>query len=60
VNIYDDTKSHKAIGDIYLVTPDKNEAYDKAIALGDSMGETMVFEGFNDTPQVGGINVWSR
>jgi len=37
------------------VTPIKTDAYVKAIELGDSMGETMVVEGFNDSPQIGGL-----
>lgn len=60
VNIEDEPKTYKAIGDVYLVTPNKKEAYTKAKALGDSMGETMVIEGFNDTPQIGGLEIWSR
>ena len=47
--------SNKTIGDIYLVTPNKKEAYDTAKALGDTMGKKMVIEGFNDTPQIGGL-----
>jgi len=57
VNIEDEPKTNKTIGDIYLVTPNEDEAYAKAIALGDSMGRRLVTEGFNDTPQIGGL--WS-
>ena len=57
VNMEDEPKTNKTFGDVYLVTPDEDEAYDKAIALGDSMGRRMVVEGFDDTPQIGGL--WS-
>lgn len=57
VNIEDEPITNKTIGDIYLVTPNKKEAYAKAKELGDSMGETFVFEGFNDTPQIGGLEL---
>ena len=60
VNTSDDKQSHKTMGDVYLVTPDKKDAYAKAIALGDSLGENMVIEGFDDTPQIGGLDIWSR
>ena len=60
VNIADEKKTNKAIGDVYLVTSDKKEAYSVAIALGDSMGETMIVEGFNDSPQIGGFELWSQ
>jgi len=46
---------NRYIGEVYLITPDKKEAYAKAKALGDSMGKKTVFEGFNDTPQIGGL-----
>ena len=57
VNITDEPGTNKAPGDIYLVTPDKKEAYATAKALGRSMGSLMVFEGFNDTPQIGGFTI---
>jgi len=60
VNLEDEPKTNKTIGDIYLVTPNKNEAYTKAKELGDSMGEKFVFEGFNDTPQIGGLELWCQ
>jgi len=57
VNITDEPGTNKDLGDIYLVTPDKEEAYATAKALGRSMGRRMVFEGFNDTPQIGGFTI---
>jgi len=51
---------NKTIGDIYLVTPDRKEAYDTAKALGDTMGKKVVIEGFNDTPQIGGLYLCSQ
>ena len=60
VNIKDEPETNKAIGDIYLVTPDVDEAYATAKALGRSMGRRAVFEGFNDTPQIGGFTICCR
>jgi len=57
VNVECDPETHKYMGVVYFVTHDKNEAYEKAIALGKSMGETAVMEGFNDTPQIGGLSL---
>jgi hypothetical protein len=49
--------NNRAVGDIFLVTPDKKEAYAKAKEVGDSMGKQLVFEGFNDTPRIGGFEI---
>ena len=58
VNLTDekeDDGAYKTIGDVYLVTSNKKEAYDKAIALGGTMGENTVVPGFDDTPEIGGL-----
>jgi hypothetical protein len=60
VNMVDEPKTNKAFGDIFLVTPNKKEAYEKVIALGDSMGESMVIAGFDDTPRIGGFEVCTQ
>ena len=59
VNISHEPKN-RAIGNVYLVTPDRAKAYETAISLGNSMGNLMVIEGFNDTPQIGGLTVCSQ
>ena len=53
-------KGNKVVGDVFLVTDDVDEAYDKAIALGDSMGNNIVIEGFNDTRRLGGLGLWRQ
>jgi hypothetical protein len=60
VNIEDEPKTNKSIGDVYLVTPNKKEAYTKAKEIGGTMGDSMVIEGFNDTPQIGGFELCRR
>jgi hypothetical protein len=60
VNMEYDKKTHKNMGIVHFTTSDKKEAYAKAKALGDTMGNTMVIEGFNDTPQIGGLSLWSK
>jgi hypothetical protein len=54
--------NNRVFGDIYLVTSDKKEAYEKGIELSESgaMGKASVFEGFNDTPQIGGLEYASN
>jgi len=58
VNLSDE--ENKTFGDVYLITSDKDEAYKKAIELGDDLGSKMIVEGFNDTPQIGGLELWSQ
>ena len=60
VNMEDEPKTNKAYGDVYLVTPNKKEAYAKAKELGNSMGEKMVITGFDDTPRIGGLEIWCQ
>ncbi|MCL2088024.1 MAG: hypothetical protein FWH14_00940 [Oscillospiraceae bacterium] len=60
VNIEDEPNTNKVIGDIFLVTPDKDEAFTRSKLLGYSMGRKYVFEGFNDTPQIGGLELWCQ
>jgi len=57
VNIEDEPETNKGIGDVFLVTSNKKEAYDKAIEIGRTMGVKMVIEGYNDTPQIGGFEL---
>lgn len=55
-------EKNKAYGDIYLITPSKSEAYAKAIELNQigTMGSVSVTQGTNNTPQIGGLEVWSQ
>ena len=56
VNIADEPTTNKTFGDVYLITPDREDAYAKAIALGDSMGGKLIVEGFDDTQRyIGGL-----
>ncbi|MCL2223730.1 MAG: hypothetical protein FWB96_02045 [Defluviitaleaceae bacterium] len=55
-----DPETHKHMGIVHLVTSDKDEAYETELALGRSMGNSVVMEGFNDTPQIGGLSLWGR
>ncbi|MCL2088231.1 MAG: hypothetical protein FWH14_01995 [Oscillospiraceae bacterium] len=59
VNLQDDKTTHKTIGDVYFITSNKDEAYSTAIALGNSMGKRMIVEGVDDTPQIGGLELWN-
>jgi hypothetical protein len=55
-NLEDELNPYKTYGDVYLVTPSKDEAYASAKLLGNSMGGTLVFEGFDDTQRfLGGL-----
>ena len=58
VNLVWDAEN-KVFGDIYEVTPDKSEAYrmSKELKSKGNLGKVMVMEGFNDAPQIGGLEV---
>ena len=53
---------NKLVGDIFLVTPNEDEARSKLRELrkSGSMGDVMVVEGYNDTPQIGGLWVCNQ
>ena len=55
-----DPETHKYMGIVYLVTNSKDEAYETERVLGGSRGNSVVMEGFNDTPQIGGLSLWGR
>lgn len=59
VHLENDQHTRKTMGIVHLVTPNKKEAYEKAKALKGVMGKTMVIEGFDDTPQIGGLSSWN-
>ena len=52
-------EKNKLFGDIYLVTSDKHEAYNTAVELRKlgNMGKVSITEGFNDAPQIGGLEL---
>ena len=54
-------EKNKVFGDIYLVTSDKYEAYNTADGLrkAGNMGKVSITEGFNETPQIGGLELCS-
>jgi len=49
-------------GVVHLVTDSKKEAYMIAKVLCESgdLGNVMVVEGWDDTPQIGGLEIWNR
>ena len=55
-----DPETHKYMGIVHLVTDSKDEAYETEMALGRSRGNSAVMEGFNDTPQIGGLSLWGQ
>jgi len=52
-------EGNKVYGDIYTLVTDKKEAYQiaKELRAAGDMGKVMVTEGFNDTPQIGGLEI---
>ena len=60
VNVDYNKETHKHMGDVYTVKPTFEEAFAMERKLGKSMGKSTVFEGFNDTPQIGGLELWSQ
>jgi hypothetical protein len=61
VNLEWEPKS-KLIGDVFMVTNSKDEAYGKVMELNESgeMGKVMVVPGYDDTPQIGGLTICSQ
>jgi hypothetical protein len=55
VNIIYNESDRKNMGEVYRVVDTEDEAYDVYRSLGKSKGDTMVIEGFNDTPQVSSV-----
>ena len=55
-----DPETHKYMGIVHLVTDSKDEAYETERLLGGSRGNSVVMEGFNDTPQIGGLSLLGR
>jgi hypothetical protein len=51
--------TNKVYGNVYFVTSEKKEAYQKLKELkaSESMGKVMVVPGFDDTPQIGGLEI---
>jgi uncharacterized protein YfaP (DUF2135 family) len=62
VNLVWEQPGNRLIGDIFMVTPNKDEAYRKEMELINSgdMGEVTVVEGYDDTPQIGGLTICSQ
>ena len=52
--------NNKVMGDIFFITSNEDEAYAKAREIGASLGRNMVVEGFDDTPQIGGLELWRQ
>ena len=58
VNLIRD-ESNKVYGDIYELFPNEEEAYSvaKELKSAGNMGKVMTLEGYNDTPQIGGLEI---
>jgi len=60
VNVaWEGPKKSRVCGDLYMVTPDRNEALAvmKELDKAGTFGQVDVFEGFDDTPQIGGFRI---
>ena len=51
-----DDGSGKMMGDFYDVKDTHDEALILKKSLGDSMGDVSIVEGFDDSPQIGGLS----
>ena len=60
VQLEDQLKPLRTLGTVHFVTDSEDEAYktSKAVRESGDFGEVMVVEGWDDTPQIGGL--WSR
>jgi len=60
VNVaWEGPKKSRVCGDLYMVTPDRNEALAvmKELDKAGTFGQVDVTEGFDDTPQIGGFRI---
>ena len=57
VNMKKAEGKHCSSGEIYWVSDSRNEIFEKAMEIKDDFDRTMVVEGFDDTPRIGGL-VW--
>jgi hypothetical protein len=62
VNLVWEQPGNRLIGDIFMVTDDEDEAHSKVRELRNSgeMGKVMVAQGYDDTPQIGGLTICSQ
>jgi len=53
---------YRVIGFVHLVTPDEDEARKtlRSLRATDDTARTVLVEGFNDSPQIGGLEIWSQ
>jgi len=58
VNMEYDYETNKSMGIVHHLAPTDDEAYAVCRALGNSMGDTLVLEGFDDTLRFGGFSLW--
>lgn len=55
VNMKKEPGRHCSSGQVYWVADSKDEIHAKRRNLGDEQGKTMVVWGFDDAPQIGGL-----
>jgi len=55
VNLQKEPTRHCSSGEVYWVSEQKDEIHAERRRLGDAMGRTMIVEGFDDTPRIGGL-----
>ena len=55
VNLRKERERRCSSGEVYWIGDSKMEIFNKAMEIGDEFGRTMLVEGFDDTPQIGGL-----
>ena len=62
VQLEQQLKPLRTYGIVHFITDSKKEAYSIGKVLRESgeLGKVMVVEGWDDTPQIGGLELWSR
>jgi len=55
VHMETDRTTHKVMGTVHSVVHSWEEAFEIFTNLGEDMGRKTIFEGFDDTPHIGGL-----
>ena len=55
VNSRKEPERHCPSGEIYLISDSRDEIHTERCKIGNTLGDTLVVEGFDDTPRIGGL-----
>jgi hypothetical protein len=56
------TNPYKLVGVVHYVSPNEDDARSvlRSLRADENSGRSCIVEGWNDTPQIGGLELWNR